>query len=203
MPILTGATLVESFESGDLSGWNALELSGVTTTATTDRATDGTYSATNTFTVLPSYAGWTIQNVLSRDPRSIMTANATTISIDVYSDWANSNGWGVYEEFMFLTVNYDGGYSNLSPSSGTLVNGEFSTITWDVSGHAAGLANPAATYSFIEIGWHLGTWMDDAMNNGTQTIAVDNITVTSVPEPSTAAILCVFGASILLGRRRA
>jgi hypothetical protein len=203
-PAIQGAVVVESFESGTLNGWNAGTLNGVTTTVNADRASDGTYSAANSFTVPASFSGWTVNTILERDPRSFMDAGATTLTVDVYTDWANPNGWGVYGNTLLLILNNSNGWSTVAPASGSLVNGAFSTLTWDLTPHAAAITDPGLGYSILGIAWHVGTWAGggDALPNGTQTFGIDSITVTSVPEPSSAIALLSAGLMAFRRRRR-
>ena len=192
--------VVESFESGDLNGWGAGTLNGVVTTVNTDHATDGTFGATGSFTVPASFSGWTVNTIIEKDPRTFMDAGATTLTVDVYSDWSNPNGWGVYGNTLMLILNNSNGWTAVAPTSGSLVNGGFSTLTWDMTPHAAAITDAGLGYSILGIAWHVGTWAggEDSLDNGTQTLAVDNITV--VPEPSSLALLA--GGLLALRRRR-
>jgi hypothetical protein len=201
------AVVIESFESGTLNEWVGGELNGSTTTVNTDRASVGVYSAGNSFIVPPSFSGWTVNTILSIDPRTIMDGTATTLAVDVYSNWANPNGWGVYANTLRLVLNYEGGFQYVAPGVDTsLTNDSFVTFVWDLTAHAATITNPSLSYSSIGIGWHVGTWAGDGGGgtytaNGTQTFAIDNITITSVPEPSTAVALLA-GGLLALRRRR-
>lgn len=168
------------------------------------RASDGTYSFGNSFTVPASYSGWTVNTLLERDPRSFMDANTTTLSLDVYSDWANPNGWGVYGNTINLILNYQGGWTTVGPTSGSLVNGSFQTLTFDLTPYAATITAPGLSYSSLSIAWFVGTWAGggDGLDNGTQTFAVDDIfTVQAVPEPSTFALAGIGLAGLLIFRR--
>lgn len=199
MPAAHGA-VIESFESGSLNGWGAGTLNGTITTVDTVRATDGTFSAANSFTVPASFSGWTVNTIVERDPRSFMNAGTTSLTVDVYSDWANPNGWGVYGNTVMLILNYQGGWTTVGPASGGLVNGSFQTLTFDMTPHAATITNPGLSYSGLSFAWHVGTWAGggDGLDNGTQTFAIDNIT--AVPEPSCA--LGLSAATLLFLRRR-
>jgi hypothetical protein len=204
-PAIHGAVVVDSFESGTLNGWGPGTLNGVTTTVNTDRATDGIFSAANSFAVPAGFSGWTVNTIIERDPRTFMDAGTTTLSVDVYSDWTNPNGWGVYGNTLMLVLNNSDGWNAIAATSGSLVNGSFATFTWDLTPHAAAITNSSLGWSSLGIAWHVGTWAGDGggaiyTDNGTQTLALDNITVTTVPEPSSA--LGVLGASLLVIRRR-
>ena len=195
----------ESFESGALSGWNAGTLNGSLGAVNTVRASEGTYSFGNSFTVPASFSGWTVNTLLDIDPRTFMTAGATSLSVDVYSDWANPNGWGVYGNAINLLLNYEGGWVPVSPTSGGLANGSFQTLTFDLTPHAATITNPGLSYSSIGFAWFVGTWAGggDSLDNGTQTFAVDNIVVTQpVPEPGTTALLGLGLSALVAFRRR-
>lgn len=200
------ANYTESFESGTLDGWNAGTLNGSVGTVNTDRASDGTFSFGNSFTVPASFSGWTINTLLQRDARSFLNSGATTMSLDVYSDWANPNGWGVYGNSINLILNYEGGWQNLGSASGNLANGSFQTLTFNLAPYAATITNPGLSYSSLEIAWFVGTYAGggDGLPNGTQTFAIDDINVTQpVPEPGTAALLGLGLSAIAVFRRRA
>ena len=201
------AVVIQSFESGNLSGWGAGTLNGSTTTVTTDRATDGTHSAANSFTVAAGFSGWTMNTIIEIDPRTIMDASTTTLSVDVYSNWSNPNGWGVYGNSITLILNNSNGWTTVGPSSGSLANGSFQTLTWDMTPIAAAITDPGLAWSSIGIAWFVGTWAGDGgggvyTDNGTQTFGIDKISITSVPEPSAAAALGALGVLAFLRRRR-
>lgn len=199
VPAAHGA-VIESFESGNLNGWGAGTLNGSTTTVDTDFASDGIFSAGNSFSVPASFSGWTVNTIVEKDPRTFMDAGTTTLTMDVYSDWSNPNGWGVYGNTIMLILNNSNGWNAIAPTSGTLVNGAFSTLTWDMTPHAAAITDSGLGWSSLGIAWHVGTWAGggDGLPNGTQTFAIDNITV--VPEPSALALLA--GGLLSLRRRR-
>lgn len=197
----------ESFESGDLSGWSAGTLNGSMSTVNTVRASNGTHSVGNSFTVSPGFAGWTMNTILERDPRTFMNAGATTLTVDVYSDWANPAGWGVYGNAINLLLNYEGGWVPFGPTSGSLVNGSFATLTFDLTPYAATITNPGLSYSSIGFAWFVGTYDDNNggsgyLESGTQTFAIDHIAVTQpVPEPGVAALLGAGLSALLVVRR--
>ena len=203
IPFARGA-VVESFESGTLNGWVSGTLNGASTTVDMVRATDGTFSAANSFTVPASFSGWTVNTILESDPRSFMDEQALTLTLDVYSQWANPNGWGVYGNTIMLILNNSNGWQAVAPTSGALANGAFSTLTWDMTPYAAAITDPGLGYSSLGIAWHVGTWAGggDGLDNGTQTFAIDNITVTTVPEPSSALALLSTGLMTFRRRRR-
>ena len=193
--------VVESFESGTLNGWNAGSLNGVSTTVDSVRATDGTFSAANSFTVPASFSGWTVNTIIEKDPRTFMDAGTTSLTIDVYSEWTNPNGWGVYGNTIMLILNNSNGWNAVAPTSGSLVNGAFATFTWDMTPHAAAITDAGLGWSSLGIAWHVGTWAGggDGLDNGTQTLAIDNLT--TVPEPS-SAMAALAGGLIAFRRRR-
>ena len=193
--------VIESFESGTLNGWNAGSLNGVSTTVDSVRATDGTFSAANSFTVPASFSGWTVNTIIEKDPRTFMDAGTTSLTIDVYSEWTNPNGWGVYGNTIMLILNNSNGWNAVAPTSGSLVNGAFATFTWDMTPHAAAITDAGLGWSILGIAWHVGTWAGggDGLDNGTQTFAIDNLT--TVPEPS-SAVAALAGGLIAFRRRR-
>ncbi len=172
-----------------------------------DRASDGTYSFGNSFTVPASFSGWTMNTILERDTRSFLNSGATSLSVDVYSNWTNPNGRGVYGNAVKLLLNYEGGWVPVDAASGSLANGSFQTHTFDLTPHAAIITNPGLSYSSIGFAWFVGTWAGggDGLANGTQTFAIDNIVVTQpIPEPGVAAFLSLaFGALAAFRRRTA
>jgi len=193
--------VIESFESGTLNGWNPGTLNGVSTTVDSVRASDGSFSAANTFTVPAGFSGWTVNTIIERDPRTFMDAGTTALTIDVYSDWTNPNGWGVYGNTIMLILNNSNGWTPVAPTSGSLVNGAFATLTWDMTPHAAAITDAGLGWSSLGVAWHVGTWAGggDGLDNGTQTLAIDNFT--TVPEPS-SAIAALAGGLIAFRRRR-
>ena len=162
-----------------------------------NRASDGVYSTESVFTVPASYgAGWSMNTLISKGTADIgITSSTTEISLDAYTD-LNLDGWGVYGNAIMLTLNYEGFWGQISPSSGSMVNGAFSTLTFDISGHAAAMTNPLLAYSAVEVVWHLGTWAGGP--DAVQTISIDNINgnnLGTIPEPASVALLasCVLG----------
>jgi hypothetical protein len=199
----------ESFESGTPDGWNLDSVNGSTPAVNTVRASDGIYSVENSFAVSPSFAGFSVTPIIDYgNARNFINANTTTLSVDVYSDWANPAGWGVYNNSITLVLNYQGGYQVLSATSGSLVNGSFETLTFDLTPWAATISNPSLSYDQMQIAWRLGTYSDNNGNNGylasgTQDFSIDHITtVEAVPEPATSALAAMGGAALLFLRRR-
>lgn len=195
----------QSFESGTLNGWSAGTLNGSLGAVNNVRASDGTYSFGNSFTVPASFSGWTMNTIVDIDPRTFMNAGATTLTVDVYSDWTNPNGWGVYGNTINMLLNYQGGWNPVGATSGGLVNGSFQTFTFDLTPYAATITNPGLSYSSIGFAWFVGTWMGggDGLDNGTQTFAIDNIVVTQpVPEPGVAALMGLGLSALVAFRRR-
>ncbi len=214
VPALCSAGLITSFESGTLDGWTADAMNGSVGSVSMDRASDGSYSYSNTFTVPSSYSGWGVASILENAAADMgITDSTTSVSLDVYSDWANPNGWGVYGNSVKLVLSYEGGWIAVNPVADPgLVNGVFQTFTFDMTPYAATISDVNLSYSNVAISWFLGTWMDDGLANGTQTLAVDNIQVfpgqvaapgaVSVPEPATLGLLGFAGIGALLTRRR-
>ncbi|HLP75502.1 MAG TPA: PEP-CTERM sorting domain-containing protein [Candidatus Paceibacterota bacterium] len=194
---------VYSFEDATSGPWNAVDRGG-TTSVNTDRASDGSYSFANVFQVPANFAGWTVNGLFSTYAPTVMNATATSISVDVYKDWSNPNGWGVYGNDMRLVFNNNHGWNAVSPTSSTPAAGGFTTYTFDVTPYAANAVDPLNSYSGLDIAWFVGTWADNGQPNGTATIAVDNIVITqSVPEPSSFALLGLGSLGMMIYRRRA
>ena len=197
--------VVESFESGTLNGWTPGTLNGVSTTVDSVRASDGTFSAGVSFTVPASFSGWTVNTIMEIDPRTFMDGDVSLLTVDVYSDLPNPNGWGFWSNTIWLVLNNSNGWSTVAPTSGSLVNGSFATFTWDMTPHAAAITDAGLGFSSLGIAWHVGTWAGDGGStdpavftaNGTQTVASDNIA--TVPDPSSAVAVL---AGLLVFRRR-
>lgn len=194
---LASADVVTSFETGDLDGWTAGTPFGSSTVVNSNRASDGIYSTESVFTVPASFgAGWSMNTLISKGTAEIgITSSTTEIGLDAYTN-LNLTGWGVYGNAIMLTLNYEGFWGQISPSSGSLVNGAFSTLTFDISGHAAAMSAPGLAYSAIEIVWHLGAWQGGP--DAVQTISIDNINgnnLNPIPEPATVVLLasCAVG----------
>lgn len=205
LPSAASAALITSFESGGFDWWNAPDVNGAPSSVNTDRSSNGIYSTESSFTVPTGWAGWGVHTLLWKDAAAIgITSSTTQIRLDAYANWSNPNGWGVYGNNINLILNYEGGWQNLSPISGTLTNGQFTTLTYDISPYAAAMTAPGLSYSVIDIAWFLGTWADNGQDNGVQTISIDNINADNlVPEP-TSLILLAASALALSGtcRRR-
>jgi hypothetical protein len=194
---VASADSVTSFETGDFDGWTAESPFGSPAVVNTNRASDGVYSTESVFTVPNNYGGWGKHALISIGTGDLGISSSTTeISMDVYVDW-NLDGWGVYGNQIELTLNYQGFYGQIGPSSGSLTEGAFSTLTFDVSGHAAAMTNPGISYSQVQVAWYLGTWQ--AGPDAVQTISIDNINANNlggtIPEPASLALLasCVLG----------
>ncbi len=205
IPALCSAGLVysNSFETADFNGWWADGAA----TVNTDRASDGIYSAGVSFAVTTNIfgGGWGAVGIVSGDARSFVDANTTMVTVDVYSDWANANNWGVYKNDVDLILNYEGDWQSVAPTTGSLVNGSFQTLTYDLTPYAATISDPGLAYSVLGFAWTLGTWAGDGFgatytDNGTQTLAIDNINV--IPEPATIGLVAFAGAGVLFVRRR-
>jgi hypothetical protein len=200
---VASADLVTSFETGDLDGWTAGSPFGSATVVNTNRASEGIHSTESVFTVPASYAdAWSVNSLISKGTADLgITSSTTEISLDAYTD-LDLAGWGVYGNQIQLILNYEGTWVNLSPSSGSMVNGAFSTLTFDISAHAAAMTNPLLAYSAVEVAWHLGTWGGGP--DAVQTISIDNIHANNlVPEPASLALLtsCLLGLFATRPRR--
>jgi hypothetical protein len=193
---------VYSFEDATTGPWTAVDRGG-TASVNTVRASDGSYSFENAFQVPANFAGWTINGLFSTYAPDVLNATATSISVDVYKDWSNPNGWGVYGNDMRLVFNNNHGWSPVSPTSATPTAGGFTTFTFDVTPYAANAVDPLNTYSGLDIAWFVGTWADNGQPNGTATIAIDNINIVqAVPEPGSFALLGFGSLGAMIFRRR-
>ena len=198
---VASAALITSFETGDFDGWNAGSPFGSPTVVNSNRASDGVYSTESVFTVPSNYGGWGKHTLISRGTADIgITSGTTHITLDAYTNW-DPAGWGVYGNQIELTLNYEGVWTQIAPVSGGPVNGSFTTLTYDISAHAAAMTNPALAYSAVEVVWFLGTWQ--AGPDVVQTISIDNIHGNNlVPEPASAALAASCALAWCATRRR-
>jgi len=149
------AVVVEPFESGQFNGWAAKTLDGVVTTVSTDRATDGVFGGGSSFIEPASFSDRTVNMVIGKDPRGFMEAGSTTLTVGVYSNWSNSNGWGVYGDTKMLILNNSHIWTAVAPSSASLMNEAFSPFTWDMPPM---LERPRIGDSAIPSSLPPGTW---------------------------------------------
>ncbi|HUK81706.1 MAG TPA: PEP-CTERM sorting domain-containing protein [Verrucomicrobiae bacterium] len=172
------AQLLESWE-GTLNGWTVQDANYAYAPSTVDGVTEGTYSAALTGTAGPGYG----QMLLSPYQASwtALLGNAASLSLDIYTP---PGSFGYYLQFDVDVNNADTGYQSLTGYSypATVIGSQY-TLTIPISpAIAAGLAASAnPTQIAIQIG---GGYSD-----GNETMYLDNLRVTAIPEPSTFGLL--------------
>lgn len=145
-------------------------------------------------------------------------AGAYTVSFDVtdYVQGANDSHFGVYEGnqnagILRLRVNNGHASSDVYPkedgSTGTVSFGEIgsgeqitngvTSISYDFT-----LTEAGSTGDYLVLGW--GTRSANGGDTGvvSDSFNIDNITVTAVPEPTSATLLGLGGAALILRRRK-
>ncbi len=204
--------LIEGFESGTTGLWGAGDAGGLspTTAVNSTRGTEGTLSFESSFTVGNGSYGWSPRGILGAYAPSVLTAGATTLSMDIYQDWANPEGWGLWANTFNLIFNNNsalanGGWKIVSPATVTDLSSGWKTFSFDVTGYVAAALDPLNGWSGLDIVWFVGGGPDGFVGaNGVQTISVDNINLqaTAVPEPSGIVLASLGAASLLMFRRR-
>lgn len=207
VPALCSAALVESFEDGTTGSFYAGNAGGLSpiTAVNNNQVSDGSLSFESVFTVGDGDYSWNPRTILGSGAKDILTAGDTTMSMDVYSDWTNPLGWGLWGEGIRLVKSNDsalagGGWGMIDPSSVVDNGGGWKTYTFDISGVIDGALDPLASYSGMDISWFTGGGPDGFVgSNGVQTISIDNIQV--IPEPATLGLVAFAGAGVLFVRR--
>ncbi|NWK55865.1 PEP-CTERM sorting domain-containing protein [Verrucomicrobiaceae bacterium N1E253] len=158
--------------------------------------------------------------IYTDEPGSIALQDITVLSVDIRRDFAGGSGANATARLALEIggVWYVTDENRYSPrSSGD--EATFTTLSIDPSSSLAAanwftLADPSASlglgavpgtaFSGAETVTQYGVWFTDDSNGagGTQWTKVDNFTVTSVPEPSSAVLLGIGGLSLVMRRRR-
>jgi hypothetical protein len=196
-PAMASTTVIESWEN-TLDGWTvppSYNAQAFTPSfVTTPGVTNGTFAMaiTGTGTGGPNY-GQLLEGPTTMANTSIL-GNASAINLDVDTPAAS---FGFFLQFQFLLNNADTGFVTLNSSYVSTNIGSETTLSVPIpSSVAAQLAtstNP--TGIFIQVG--------GGFSGGNETMFVDNLTATNLPEPASAAGLLSIGALSMLRRRRA
>ncbi|MGO8838151.1 MAG: PEP-CTERM sorting domain-containing protein [Limisphaerales bacterium] len=196
----TSAQLIESFEN-TLDGWQVPPsynpqpaFGAVSGFSTTTGVTAGSYSLSITGT---GGSGPNYSQILASPSSMLLTAtlaDAASVSFDVYTP---PGSFGYYLQFDVDINNADTGFVSLDGYSyiGTAIGAE-TTITVPVSPSlqtALGASSNPTSMDFQVGGGYTA---------GNETLFIDNILATPVPEPSTLAIAGLGAAPLLLFRRR-
>lgn len=186
------AQLLESWE-GTLDGWTVQQAAYAYAPSTKFGVTDQTYSAALTGTASPTYGQMLLSPfVASWTP---LLANAGTISLDIFTPPAS---FGFFLQFDIDLNNADAGFTSIDGFSypATVIGSEY---TWSYAIPAAYAAALAASSNPTQIAIQIGGGFSD----GNETMYLDNLRVTPIPEPSTIALLGLSLVGLIgLARRR-
>jgi hypothetical protein len=205
-PALWADVQLTSFESG-LAPWFQSGPSGTVHSINTVSFTDGAASAQAVYSptggVFADFISVPVSNY-----ESILQSGTTGIRADVYFEWASkpptTGSGGAYYDMLF-NLNYQGGYTTIPASSGSLTENGWATITWNLSpGQISAITASGLTYSNFGFLLNAGVY-GDAVIGGTITLRFDNVEAVGaspVPEPSTYALLAGGLALAAVGARR-
>jgi len=200
-PSAASAAVVTSWESGTEEGWTLGTVWTVPFTVNMDRASDGSFGVSAALPV-PDLGGQTDHLIMQGNALSVLGSNSTELSFDVYSEWGIPGTWGIYANDISVVVQGEGvPWTELTKLSGDLTDAAFSTLSYDVSAVAPAL--DGASWGQVLVRWRIGTWTDNTgVPGGTHTITIDNVDVSSIPEPTNFSLLTLGGLCLLARRRR-
>jgi hypothetical protein len=130
------------------------------------------------------------------DLRDLFSGTETNISMELFSDRENLNGWGVYGADLELSLAKDHGWGVSTAAAGGRVDGRFAALTWDETSWLDSVLDVGHKNSSLPTSWFLRTLTDDSLDK----LYPGNIV--SIPEPATYGLITIFGGGILLFRRR-
>ena len=186
------ADLLESWEN-NLDGWTLDNGSYTSSFTISPGVTDGSYSLALAGTAGPNYGGMLHSGYLMSYTTAL--ASAGTLSLDVYTPPAS---FGYYLQVQFWLNNADTGYMQI-PNGSTYLSttiGAETTLTWTIPTSVAAIL--ATSLNPTQIGFQMG----GGYSAGNETMYLDNVRTTSVPEPAAYA-LAGLGLGLLVFRRRA
>lgn len=175
------AQLLESWEN-TLDGWSVDSDNSANYTAgfsTKFGVTDQTYSLALTGTAGPNYGGLLLSSYEASWTAALAQPGAT-LELDVYTPPAS---FGYYQQWQFFVNNADTGYQSLNGTYQPTVIG--SEYTFSVPIPASIAATLATSSNPTQIRFQVGGGYSDA----NETMYLDNLRVTTIPEPSTMALL--------------
>jgi hypothetical protein len=189
------AVLVESWEN-TLDGWTLSPENPAYSAAfsSTLGVTDQSFSLALTGTAGPTYGQ--LLDSPSTLAFTAMLANASTLSIDVYTP---SGSFGFFQQWALVINNADTGFSNLDPTfSHSPSIGSQSTLTWTIPASIRTTLSTSANPS--QIIFQVG----GGFTSGNETMYLDNVQITPVPEPSVMALMGAGATGLaFVARRRA
>ncbi len=173
--------LLTSFESG-LSPWftgpDTILGGGSATYGVSSNASDGSSSAEAVWQM----TGATFTTVFGTPVANYQTtiAQSTGIKADVYYEWADrppTTGTGGAYIDLNLSLNHQNGNATISPSTGSLAEGQWRTITWNMTpSQVAALTANGQSYANLEFLVNSGVY-GDAVIGGTLTVRLDKVSV--------------------------
>lgn len=178
------------FETGDLTNWTA--SNGLVNVVTSQQVTNGT---SNMFTTMNPTEGDYFAVLTANNPATTLTSDSFFVSVGdiVNFDWFfSAEDYIPYNDQGSFSIDLLVGNTLLSQVSNVGNYGLTGWNTFSVTSNMSG--NVSAIFKSLNIG-------DNALDS---TVGIDNFNITSVPEPSTLALMVIgfLGAGFSLRRQR-